>query len=120
MALTTNLQKPTHDAVMYLFKLLSVLTQALIFLQVRRSDRTKKRRIKRDLVTLPGRKGIAGLKVVTEDGGGDRAGGDGTEASTGSTVIVRHAIPVPATRTHRTSDTNSLSPPTPYNTPQVC
>ncbi|XP_005107732.1 E3 ubiquitin-protein ligase rnf146 [Aplysia californica] len=83
--------------------------------QTRRNDRTKKRRIKRDLVTLPGRKGIAGLKINSEGAqpDSDRPGADGHESGGPG----RQAIPIQ--RAVRSSDTQSVSPPTPYNTPQT-
>ena len=86
--------------------------------QTRRNDRTKKRRIKRDLVTLPGRKGIAGLKINSEgNSDSDRPGADGHE-SAGPTTVAHQSIPI-VQRSSRLSDTSSLSPPTPYNTPQT-
>ena len=80
--------------------------------QIRRNDRTKKRRIKRDLICLPGRKGIAGLKVASENATpeSDRPGAEGHEGS--------DVKPIPIAR-GRHSDPPSVSPPTPTNTPQT-
>ena len=92
--------------------------------QCRRNDRTKKRRIKRDLVNIPGRKGVAGLKIssgaVVLDS--DRPGADGhettsTSTSSGSSQSVRQTIPI--RQVDRSGDHQSLSPPTPHNTPQT-
>ncbi|RUS79390.1 hypothetical protein EGW08_012850 [Elysia chlorotica] len=91
--------------------------------QCRRNDRTKKRRIKRDLINIPGRKGVAGLKIssgsVVLDS--DRPGADGHEtaspASSGSFQSLRQTIPI--RQVDRSGDHQSLSPPTPHNTPQT-
>ncbi|CAL1547166.1 unnamed protein product [Lymnaea stagnalis] len=87
--------------------------------QSRRNDRTKKRRIKRDLINLAGRKGVAGLKILSESSGidSDRPGADGHENSGGPSTVARHSIPIQ--QVDRSGDHQSLSPPTPHNTPQT-
>lgn len=92
-------------------------------IQIRHNDRTKKRRIKRDLVNIPGKKGIAGLKIgVTGTDNGqnnleyDRPSADGHETSSSSSAATR--VPIPISQIDRSGD-QSLSPPTPYNTPQT-
>ncbi|KAK6188135.1 hypothetical protein SNE40_004385 [Patella caerulea] len=90
--------------------------------QCRRNDRTKKRRIKRDLVNMPNKKGIAGLKIgnTSSDQESDRPGGDGNEAPVLS-LPGGQQVPIPIVRIDRRGggyDT-SLSPPTPSNTPQT-
>ena len=87
--------------------------------QYRQNDRTKKRRIKRDLVNIPGKKGIAGLKIgiaPTTGSENDRPteGTTGTEGTTSTTRVSQG--PIPITQVDRSGD-QSLSPPTPYNTP---
>ncbi|XP_046327542.2 E3 ubiquitin-protein ligase rnf146-like [Haliotis rufescens] len=95
-------------------------------IQCQRNDRTKKRRVKRDKVNLPGKKGVAGLKFgsngssagVGRDCDSDRPGADGDETTTPTTHQIMVPIPIhPMDRT--VGYTNSLSPPTPYNTPQT-
>lgn len=86
--------------------------------QYRQSDRTKKRRIKRDLVNIPGKKGIAGLKIGIPPNSGsenDRPSADGTEGSMAPTSQLTQ-VPIPISQVDRSGD-QSLSPPTPYNTP---
>ncbi|KAL8603516.1 hypothetical protein ACOMHN_052745 [Nucella lapillus] len=88
--------------------------------QYRQNDRTKKRRIKRDLINIPGKKGIAGLKIgIPPNGESDRPSADGTEegsTSGGSSSRVMTQGPIPISQVDRSGD-QSLSPPTPYNTP---
>ncbi|XP_076439882.1 E3 ubiquitin-protein ligase RNF146-B-like [Babylonia areolata] len=87
--------------------------------QYRQNDRTKKRRIKRDLINIPGKKGIAGLKIgvpPSSNGENDRPSADGTEGSTPSSGSRLTQGPIPISQVDRTGD-QSLSPPTPYNTP---
>lgn len=87
--------------------------------QHRRNDRTKKRRVKRDLLTIQGRKGIAGLKIMTDNlpGPTDRPGADGHETNTNSTGSGQQSIPI--RHVNRSSGDHSCSPPTPHNTPQT-
>lgn len=92
--------------------------------QYQQRDRTKKRRIKRDLINIPGKKGIAGLKIGVSPGSsssnsaeGDRPSADGTEANVASTSY-GNRVPIPINQMDRSGD-QSLSPPTPYNTPQT-
>lgn len=87
--------------------------------QSRRNDRTKKRRVKRDLLNLTGRKGVAGLKISSETVmlDSDRPGADGHENTTGQSTSVRQSIPIQ--QVDRSGDHQSLSPPTPHNTPQT-
>lgn len=86
--------------------------------QSRRNDRTKKRRVKRDLLNLTGRKGVAGLKISSESVmlDSDRPGADGHENVTGQSSS-RQSIPIQ--QVDRSGDHHSLSPPTPHNTPQT-
>lgn len=95
--------------------------------QHRHNDRTKKRRIKRDLINIPGKKGIAGLKIgiqpnAANTGTGsenDRPGADGTEgvdASSGSSGRLIQG-PVTISQVDRSGGDHSLSPTTPNNTP---
>lgn len=85
--------------------------------QFRRNDRTKKRRIKRDLINIQQRKGIAGLKVATDNviAANDRPGADGHETHLGS-VSGQQSIPI---QQANRSGNLSCSPPTPHNTPQT-
>lgn len=90
--------------------------------QCRNNDRTKKRRIKRDLINIPGKKGIAGLKigVSLNDLGNvssecDRPVADGHEANAIFSTIATQ-VPILIRQRDRSGD-QSLSPPTPYNTP---
>ncbi|XP_013082218.1 E3 ubiquitin-protein ligase rnf146-like isoform X1 [Biomphalaria glabrata] len=87
--------------------------------QCRRNDRTRKRRIKRDLVNLAGRKGVAGLKIPCETPGidSDRPGAEGHENASGLSTTLRR--PIPIQQVDRSGDHQSLSPPTPNNTPQT-
>ncbi|XP_059172237.1 E3 ubiquitin-protein ligase rnf146-like [Physella acuta] len=87
--------------------------------QSRRNDRTKKRRIKRDLINLAGRKGVAGLKLSADTVGidSDRPGAEGHETSSSQSSSVRR--PIPIQQADRSGDSHSLSPPTPHNTPQT-
>lgn len=85
--------------------------------QFRRNDRTRKRRILRELATLPNKKGVAGLLFQASQDGpdSDRLGGDG---ESGSSSTGPQTIPIQQPdRSAGYSD--SLSPPTPYNTPQT-
>ncbi|XP_041358639.1 E3 ubiquitin-protein ligase rnf146-like [Gigantopelta aegis] len=93
--------------------------------QCRRNDRTKKRKIKRDLSNnIPTKKGIAGLSLRNRNAEphSDRPVADGDEvdrsASIGNQQIM---VPIPFTQQVDRDGgyTNSLSPPTPYNTPQT-
>ncbi|KAK7504079.1 hypothetical protein BaRGS_00004811 [Batillaria attramentaria] len=90
--------------------------------QFQQRDRSKKRRIKRDLINIPGKKGVAGLKIgITASSAsntsaeGDRPSADGTEANVATTST---QVPIPISQVDRSGD-QSLSPPTPYNTPQT-
>ena len=86
--------------------------------QYRQNDRTKKRRIKRDLINIPGKKGIAGLKIgipPSSSSESDRPSAEGTEGSVASTSRLTQG-PIPISQVDRSGD-QSLSPPTPYNTP---
>jgi E3 ubiquitin-protein ligase RNF146 len=92
--------------------------------QHRHNDRTKKRRIKRDLINIPGKKGVAGLKIGVSPNANssgasdetDRPSADGTDGvSPGSGHVTQG--PIPITQIDRTGNDHSFSPPTPYNTP---
>ncbi|KAK7100022.1 E3 ubiquitin-protein ligase RNF146-B-like [Littorina saxatilis] len=86
--------------------------------QFRQNDRTKKRRIKRDLINIPGKKGIAGLKIgipPNSSSDNDRPSADGTESGLTPNPRLTQG-PIPISQVDRTGD-QSLSPPTPYNTP---
>ncbi|GFN77259.1 E3 ubiquitin-protein ligase rnf146-like [Plakobranchus ocellatus] len=89
--------------------------------QLRRNDRTKKRRIKRDLVNIPGRKGVAGLKITSGSVvlDSDRPGADGHETVSSSTSSGSTRQTIPIRQVDRSGDHQSLSPPTPHNTPQT-
>ena len=94
--------------------------------QCRRNDRTKKRKIKRDLSNnIPTKKGIAGLSLRNRSAEpqSDRPVADGDEVDQSSITIGNQQIIVPIPFSQQVDRdggyTNSLSPPTPYNTPQT-
>lgn len=78
-------------------------------IQYRRNDNTRKRRVKRDLVTMPGKKGVAGLIVPSIDP--SRPGVYGEEIAQYS---ARH-LP----QGEQINDDTISSPPPPSNTPQT-
>lgn len=75
-------------------------------IQYRRNDRSRKRRIKRDLISIPDVKGVAGLKFDNEIS--SRLGGDGGEEIQSNTQ---------PTTMLTSPDTDDLS--VPNNTPQT-
>lgn len=83
--------------------------------QYRRNDRTKKRRVRRDLSSIPGVKGVAGLKMAAGSSS-DRSVGDGE--SNRNAQQVPQLIYSTSDRT-TTDDAYYLSPPAPNNTPQT-
>lgn len=99
--------------------------------QYRRNDQTRKRRIRRDLRSIPDIKGIAGLKF--DDGQSMRPSGDGGEAdahpsaaSTNVNLNPQTSAPGSVMTTSPNSDQISslgddayLAPPAPNNTPQT-
>lgn len=101
--------------------------------QFRRNDQTRRRRIRRDLRSVPGIKGIAGLKF-NEDAS-VRPSGDGGESTqpnpngaasntgnnTDSTASTNQplTLPPPMDGNQNTGDDTYLTPPAPNNTPQT-
>ncbi|XP_063401610.1 E3 ubiquitin-protein ligase RNF146-like [Mytilus trossulus] len=75
-------------------------------IQYRRNDRSRKRRMKRDLISIPDVKGVAGLKFDSEIS--SRLGGDGGEEIQSNTQ---------PTTTLTSPDTDDLT--VPNNTPQT-
>ncbi|KAK3091170.1 hypothetical protein FSP39_017682 [Pinctada imbricata] len=107
-------------------------------IQVRRNDRSRKRKIRRDLISLPGVKGVAGLKYPkSPNTSTDRPVGDGNEQVSQTTqqtqTVPRPSHPDPGAvpsytnsvvsdTTLRVESSNSNASPTPIvpnNTPQA-
>lgn len=89
-------------------------------LQYRRNDPTRRRKIKRDLVSIPDKKGVAGLKVMSPGASSPhRLDGDGGEnvpclvRQTRRNIGVRHRTPT----AHRSvAPSLAITPETPNNT----
>ncbi|WAR24179.1 RN146-like protein [Mya arenaria] len=100
--------------------------------QVRRNDHTRRRRIRRDLRSIPDIKGIAGLKYLEDQT--SRPGGDGDDTADGNTAGLatspgsRNPGPssqssqqmmLPSDGASGQSYDNYLTPSAPNNTPQT-
>lgn len=89
--------------------------------QVRRNDRSRKRKIRRDLVSIPGVKGVAGLKYSkSASPSNGRPVGDGNEQSSQpSNPTLRTSTASGLARRPITSHGQLSVPHTPSNTPQT-